>query len=125
MMIVRAHLLRVVARRKMRNGMGKIRRSVRRFVQLISSRTWPALTRPTHLKPPNVVGFHVLPVRGGHSKMRKHQGIRQVTMLNVMTARSVFLTIGTIDATLKSNMIIEALTKGRISGLRMFSASIT
>jgi hypothetical protein len=55
--------------RTMMNGIGRIKTSVSRFAHVTQISISPILCLPMQCNPPNVLGFHVLPVRGGQMKM--------------------------------------------------------
>lgn len=55
--------------RTIMKGMGRIKRSVNKFAQVTQINISPILWRPMQCSPPNVLGFHVLPVSGGQMKM--------------------------------------------------------
>ena len=86
MIAIRARKSVFINSRMMKNGMGKIKRSVTRLAQLIKSNVAPCSSRPKHCRPPNVVAAHVLPVRGGQMKMSTAQGMTHAPTLNTRIA---------------------------------------
>jgi hypothetical protein len=111
--------------RTMMKGIGNMSKSVRRLAQVTHMSISPMRCRPIHFNPPNVLGFQVFPVCGGQIKMYKNQGINALPTVKIRMAYRTLFSHSITDPALRSSIIMEAFTNGRIAMLMRLKAITT
>lgn len=121
----RERSLALIMRRTMMNGIGKIRRSVRRLAQVTHMSISPMRWRSRQCRPPKVLGFHVFPVCGGQMKMYMHHGTRALPMVKTRMPYRTFFIHSMTDPARRSSSMMEAFTSGMMGMLMRLNARRT